>query len=186
MRKTAIAIFLSMIALSFALGVAQDFFPNGTLSVAQGGQASYGIRVYNTINESVAFRIEPVSDMDIVHIANEQEVYQLAPNGRQDINLIVTVPEGTRTNFTPTFILSEIKVDNPNTMIDTAVSPLVSFKVNVLSKPVQPTQPGNTAITIPGTSQPVAQEMNFLGLAVGLVAILGLSLAIYYFAEKKK
>ncbi|GEM_PF-3859905 len=185
MRKTAMAIFFSMIALCFALGVAQDYLEGGALSVAEGGQASYGIRVYNTLDQAVAFRITPVSDMDIVHVAGAQQVYQIAPNGRQEINFVVTVPEDTRAAYNPKFILSEIKADNPNTMIDTSVSPEVSFMVKVIPKP-QPEQPENTAITIPGSRQPVAQGISFLGLAVGLVAILAVSLAIYHFAEKKE
>ena len=186
MRKTAIAIFLGIVALSFALGVAQDYLEGGALSVQAGVQTIYGIRVYNTLDQPVAFSIQPVADMQIVHIANAQPVYQIAAKGRQEINIIVTAPEGARTSYNPTFIVSEIKANNPNTMIDTAVSPKISFKVNVVPKPVQPTQPGNTAITIPGTSQPViAQGMNLLGIAVGLVALLAVSLVIYHFSEKE-
>jgi hypothetical protein len=185
MRKTAVAVFLALAALSFALGVAQDYLEGGALQVAEGGQASYGIRVYNVLDQPVAFRIEPVSDMAIIHVADAQQVYQLPPRGRQEINLVVTVPEDTRTAYNPKFIVSEIKADNPNTMIDTAVSPEVSFVVKVLPKPVAPEQPGSTALTIPVSRTPAAQGVNMLGLAVGLVALLSVSLAIYHLAEKK-
>jgi len=174
MRKTAIAIFLGIVALSFALGVAQDYLEGGALSVQEGGQASYGIRVYNTLDQPISFKIQPVADMQIVQIANAQEIYQLPAKGRQEINLVVTVPQDTRTSYRPTFIVNEIKPNDPKTMVDTAVSPKISFSVNVLpgSKPASSGVQGATGFSL-------------IGFVVGIVSLLAISLVIYHFAEKK-
>ncbi len=172
--------FVLLASTCFGVGVAQDYPPY--VEMLEGQQATYAIRVLNALNETVAFSIEPVSGMGLVTIIDAAPSYELAPKAKKEIKFLVVAPEGSAGRYEPTFIVNESKKDNPDSYIDTSISPRVSFHIRILPRPQANASAGNASTATATGSEPPAgpqagQEPVFIfALATALLAAAALFL----------
>ncbi len=191
MKPSFIALLLLAVSLSFAVGVAQDYpsqpqlHPNGTMV--------YGVRVYNTLNETVSVSISRVAGTGFAQLNDPQPSYVIAPKGRLELFFNLTAPTKPGVYFDK-FKVTETKPDDPGAMIDTAISPEFTIGVEVteiiIPKPPEPvlnaTNATNATTPEPSTNPFRAEGVSLTAVFAGLLGLLLVSLIIYLASRRKK
>jgi hypothetical protein len=147
----------------------------------EGQQATYSIRVINTLNETVDFTIEPVRGMEFIEIEGAQPRYELAPNAKRELKFLIIAPMGSAGKYEPVFIVNETKPDNPSAFVDTSISPQVSFGIRILAREQNASQnsavpPDQQAVSPPAAAQPAEFSSLFAALFIALALVAGAGL----------
>lgn len=124
----------AMISAVQAAGLITDFYPHDSgIVIAKGDSVIWGMRITNDYDcKAINVTIQNVKDMDIMHQINNQTVFQIPAGFKQEILFNISIPaDSARTNWQPTFVVHEVKADDPNSFIDTSISPQGSINVNV-------------------------------------------------------